>query len=196
MNYEIIKYSLIGLIVVINLIVFMKVKEKKALKISMATISIILIFCLFGSKYQYYATDNVNRQNFMISSYNYNDDKTKVTIEYLDENEKTVKMELNADDVLINMSNGLGEVEKRDREYKKEILLFNKIQIPLGSNFEKDIDLVVLNQMNFMSEEEIDEYMNYLDEMQNMNSNNETISDETTGEVGNGENTEVSAEQN
>ena len=193
MNYEIIKYILIGLIIVINLIVFVKIKEKKILKVSMVTISFILISCLFCSKYQYYATDNVNRQNFMISSYNYNDDKTKVTIEYLDENEKTVTMELNADDVTINMSNGLGEVEKRDREYKKEILLFNKIQIPLGSNFEKDVDLIILNQMNFMTEEEINEYMDYLDEMYNESSTNEVTSDDTTSTV---ENTESSVEKN
>lgn len=167
MNYDVIKYSVLAILIITNIILFSKFKEKNIFKYFFLFISIIFCTCLIFSKYQYYATDNINRQYFPISNYEYNEDKTKVKIEYLNEKNETISMDLKSEDVQVNISNGLGEIEKRQREYKKEILLFNSLQIPLGSVFENDIDLIVLNQLNFMTEEELNEYLKYMDELNN-----------------------------
>lgn len=183
MNYDLIKYLIIGIISLINGIVLFKVKDKKTLKTIMVVISSLLVICLAFSKYQYYATDNVNRQIFFISAYNYNEDNTRVSIEYLDDKNETITLDLTAEEVNIQMSNGLGEVEKRNREYKKEIVLFDKFEIPLGSEFKRDDDYVVLNQINFMSEEELNEYFKYMDEINGSSEFDEEAITETNTEL-------------
>lgn len=183
MNYDLIKYLIIGIISLINGIVLFKVKDKKTLKTIMVVISSLLVICVAFSKYQYYATDNVNRQIFFISAYNYNEDNTRVSIEYLDDKNETITLDLTAEEVNIQMSNGLGEVEKRNREYKKEIVLFDKFEIPLGSEFKRDDDYVVLNQINFMSEEELNEYFKYMDEINGSSEFDEEAITETNTEL-------------
>lgn len=173
MNYEVMKYIIITIIIITNAIVLKKVKMNNTFKYLFLLISIIFIICLGFSKYQFYATDNINRQYFSVNSYKYNEDKTEVSIEYMNEDNEKVSLKVDAKEININMSNGLGEVEKRKREYKKEILVFNKLQIPLGSIFKNDTDLIVLNQLNFMSEEEKDEYYQYMEQLNNESNENE-----------------------
>lgn len=165
MNYEVIKYVSISIIVIVNIILILKIKERKTIKIIIGLISCISIACLFGSTYQYYATDNVNKERFLIKDYKYNNDETKVTIKYLRDNDKQVSIEVNSDKIHLSMCNGIGEIEKRNREYKKELVLFNKFIVPLGSIYEKDDDFIVLNETNFMSEEEAKEYYKYIDSL-------------------------------
>lgn len=201
MNYNVIKYIVLAILILSNVLLFVKFKENTKFKYFFLIVSVLFGTCLLFSKYQYYATDNVNRQCFPISSYNYNDDETEVKIEYYNEDNNKISMNLKADEVAINMSNGLGEVEKRQREYKKEILVFNTIQIPLGSNFQSDTDLVVLNQTNFMSEEELQEYYEYMEQInnpinqENLTENNEEVTQEGNEET-NQENTEEVVQEN
>lgn len=184
MNYSIIKYIIIAILVISNILLFSKFKGKIIFKYLFLFISILLGTCLIFSKYQYYATDNINRQYFPVSDYKYNEDETKVKVEYYNDKNEKVSIDLKSEEVQINMSNGLGEIEKRQREYKKEILFFNTFKIPLGSNFQKDTDLVVLNQTNFMSEEELQEYIEYMEQINNpINQNEEVIKKETQENV-------------
>ena len=157
--FEFIKYLLIVSLVISYYFMNIKIK-KKNLKLIVLICFLLCGTTLMFSKYQHYATDNVNREYVMITKYEYSDDLQTITISYVDENNEEVSEDVSASDVRINFCNGLGEIEKSEREYKKEILLFNTFPILLKSEFIKSDEIIILNQLNFMTEDEINEYYN------------------------------------
>lgn len=166
-TYNYIKYAIMAISIVFIIGIFLKMKTKKVKYVLVAFLGLVMIFAL-NSKFQRYATDDIKRQVFPIQKYDYNDKTESVNITYLDENNKEIKLKLNKGEYYKdNVVNGLGEVEKNKREYKKEIVFFNKFIMPIGTNFLPDNDIVNLSKFNFMTENEINDYLKQTMNMSN-----------------------------